>query len=172
MYQQHFRNEMSIENLFSDIDSESDQRHSVNEAIFSENNNKILNIIKWDASSCGSSTLYYPMRNSNEMTIGKTDPTLIFDRFLESSSNNFHEHLFLESSSTFDREPGAIYQVFQKSTRLMAQNLLNFCQEPILKLKKIPKFSLVIPRNSKIGNSISFPEIIFDTLKGINSYIN
>ena len=88
MYQQHFRNEMSIENLFSDIDSESDQRHSVNEAIFSENNNKILNIIKWDASSCGSSTLYYPMRNSNEMTIGKMDPTLI------NSSNHFHEHLF------------------------------------------------------------------------------
>ena len=30
-YQQHFKNEMGIENLFSDIDSESDQRHSVKE---------------------------------------------------------------------------------------------------------------------------------------------
>ena len=122
MYQQHFRNEMGIENLFSDIDSESDQRHSVNKSIFSDKNNKILNI-KWDVSSCGSSTLYYPMRNSHEMAIGKTDPTLIFDRILENSSNNFHEHLFLENSSTFGKEPGVIYQVFQKSARLMAQNL-------------------------------------------------
>ena len=46
MYQQHFRNEMGIENLFSDIDSESDQRHSVHESIFSRKNNKKLNIIK------------------------------------------------------------------------------------------------------------------------------
>ena len=29
MYQQHLKNQMGIENLFSDIDSESDQRHSV-----------------------------------------------------------------------------------------------------------------------------------------------
>ena len=29
MYQQHLKNEMGFENLFSDIDSESDQRHSV-----------------------------------------------------------------------------------------------------------------------------------------------
>ena len=43
MYQQHFRNEMSIWNLFSDNDSESDQRHSVNESIFSDKNNEILN---------------------------------------------------------------------------------------------------------------------------------
>ena len=34
-YQQHFKNEMGIENLFSDIDSESDQRHSVKESMFS-----------------------------------------------------------------------------------------------------------------------------------------
>ena len=40
MYQQHFRNEMGIENLFSDIDSESEQRHSVHEPIFSHKNNK------------------------------------------------------------------------------------------------------------------------------------
>ena len=46
MYQQHFRNEMSIENLFSDKDSESDQRHSVQQSIFSAKNNKIFNIIK------------------------------------------------------------------------------------------------------------------------------
>ena len=41
LHQQHFRNEMSIENLFSDNNSKSDQRHSINESIFSDKNNKI-----------------------------------------------------------------------------------------------------------------------------------
>ena len=32
--------------------------------------------IKWDAFSCWSSPLYWPMWNSGQMTIGKTHPTL------------------------------------------------------------------------------------------------
>ena len=44
-------------------------------------NHKMRHIIKWGASYRSLSTPYYPMQNSDEMTIGKTHSTLaIFDR--------------------------------------------------------------------------------------------
>ena len=41
--------------------------------------------VKWGASSWWSSSLYYPMRNSNEKTIGKTHPTLVSNLLTKSS---------------------------------------------------------------------------------------
>ena len=39
---------------------------------------KMLTDIKWGASSAGVDVSMLPMQNSDEMTIGKTHPTLLF----------------------------------------------------------------------------------------------
>ena len=50
-------------------------------------------LLKWDASSRWPSSLYYPMRNSDQMIIGKTHPTLFFRS--QESNKNFSKNRFV-----------------------------------------------------------------------------
>ena len=55
----------------------------------------LFSVLKWGASSRWSSSLYFPMRNSDEMTTGKTHPTLQIENFskIEKSQSRWVGHL-------------------------------------------------------------------------------